>query len=320
MTEPTTHKAETYCGPWWDFFYGGILMDLKPALTYNEQINRLIDVHNLTITSKEAAISILKSINYYRLSGYGIGLKKPDNKEAYREGISLEHIYRLYQFDSLLRNKLIHLIEQLEIQLRTQVAYYLALTYGAEGYMDASNFLDKKNKYNQSIHEIIIENFQKECIRQKNIPFVKHHTLQYDGHFPIWVAIELFTFGNLSSLYSILNLEDKKQIASLYHTKPQYLSSWLLSLVEIRNICAHYSRLYNMPLKQTPRLYSDLARYVPKKSNKLFPVLIAIKRMLESNYQWQEFEQELEQLMETYDDVIYLSFIGFPENWKSALA
>ncbi len=122
--------------------------------------------------------------------------------------------------------------------------------------MDPSNFLvRKKNRHEQSIHEIIISNFEKERARQKNVPFVKHHDLRYLGHFPIWVAIELFTFGSLSSLYSILNWDDKRQIASLYNAKPQYLSSWILSLVEIRNICAHYSRLYNMPLKQMPRLY-----------------------------------------------------------------
>ncbi len=294
-------------------------MDLKPALTYDEQIDRLTNVHNLTISSKDAAISILKRVNYYRLSGYGIGLKKIDNVEEYVDGISLTHIYRLYQFDSLLRNTLIHLIEQLEIQLRTQLSYYLALTYGAEGYMDASNFLDKRNKYHHSIHEILIEKFKNECKRQKNVPFVKHHATQYNGHFPIWVAIELFTFGNLSSLYSILTMEDKKQIASLYHTKPQYLSSWILSLVEIRNICAHYGRLYNMPLKQTPRLYSDVSNYVQPKSNKLFPVLVAIRRMLDANDQWQEFEQALEKIINEYTDVIRLSFMGFPKNWKDAL-
>ena len=97
-------------------------MKLKPALTYNQQIDRLVHIHNLTITQRETAISILKRVNYYRLSGYGIGLKKPDHPEEYLDGISLEHIYRLYQFDSALRNLLLHVIEQLEIQLRTQLA------------------------------------------------------------------------------------------------------------------------------------------------------------------------------------------------------
>lgn len=300
-------------------FLWRIRMRLKPALTYEEQIERLIRVHNLTLLSKPSAISILKQVNYYRLSGYGIGLKKADHKEEYRDGISLEHLYRLYQFDSLLRNHLIHPIEHLEIQLRTQLSYYMALTYGAEGYMDASHFIDKRNKHNQSIHEVILQNFKRECIRQRNVPFVKHHNQKYEGHFPIWVAIELFTFGNLSSFYSIFKPEDKKEIASLYHTKPQYLSSWILSFVEIRNICAHYSRLYNMPLKQTPRLYSDQAKYILPNSNKLFPVLLALKRMMNANKQWQSFENTLEQLMDEYSDVVYLSFMDFPKNWKDIL-
>ena len=51
-------------------------MKLKPALTYNQQIDRLVHIHNLTITQRETAISILKRVNYYRLSVYGIGVQK----------------------------------------------------------------------------------------------------------------------------------------------------------------------------------------------------------------------------------------------------
>ena len=48
----------------------------------------------------DEAIRILKRVNYYRLSGYGVGLKEKDNREKYIEGTSLETIYRLYSFDS----------------------------------------------------------------------------------------------------------------------------------------------------------------------------------------------------------------------------
>lgn len=294
-------------------------MKLKPALTYEGQIARLINVHNLDIPNKEDAISILKCVNYYRLSGYGIGLKKADNPEEYLDGTSLEQIYRLYQFDSSLRNNLIHLIEQIEIQLRTQLSYFIALQYGPEGYMDSDNFHDKKNKHAESIHSIIIEKFRKECCHQRNAPFVIHHMQKYQGHFPIWVAVELFTFGNLSSLYSILNLDDQKQIAKLYKTKPLFLRSWILALVEIRNICAHYGRLYNMPLKQTPHVYNDYKKYILPGSNKLFPALLTIKRMLQANEQWRAFEQDLENLLKNYSDVVRLSYMGFPSNWKEAL-
>ena len=151
-------------------------------------------------------------MNYYRLSAYGLGLSQKDDKEKYIDGISLEHIYRLYEFDSIFRNILIHVIEQLEIQLRTQISNFLALKYGSEGYVDPAHFTEKKTKNGEPVHTTVMESFNKEREHQKNAPFVKHHMAKYEGHFPVWVAVELFTFGNLSSLYSIMVLEDRKEI------------------------------------------------------------------------------------------------------------
>ncbi len=175
------------------------------------------------------------------------------------------------------------------------------------------------SKNGDSIHSIIIDNFKKEIEHQKNVPFVKHHMEKYGGHFPVWVAIELFTFGNLASLFSIMKREDQKAIAKIYNTEPRYLESWILALVEIRNICAHYSRLYNMPLKQTPHLYKEYLKYRTIKINKVFPALLVIKRMLGKDPLWREYTTNLEQLMNEYNDVVILSFIGFPKEWKDVL-
>ena len=295
-------------------------MELKPALTYAQQIDRLIEVHNLTINDRTEAEEIIKIVNYYRLSAYGIGLKKPFDKEQYRDGITLQMLFDLYCFDSQFKNNLIHTIEQLEIQLRTQISNYLALKYGPEGYMDSSNFLDIKNRMGKSVHAGVIEHFQSEVKRQKNVPFVKHHLDKYEGHFPVWVAVELFTFGNLSSLYSIMKAEDQKNIADLYQTKPKYLKSWILSLVEIRNICAHYTRLYNLPLKQTPFLYKEHRVYRQQHSNKIFPVLLVIKRMLNSNSQWKALLHDICDTIDKYQSVICFSFMGFPQDWRNILS
>ena len=109
---------------------------LKPALTYDQQIEKLKTAHNLLIKDDNTAFDILSKVNYYRLSAYGIGLVKKDDKEKYQDGISLEHIYRLYEFDSLFRNLLTYIIEKIEIQLRTQISNFLALKYGPEGYIN----------------------------------------------------------------------------------------------------------------------------------------------------------------------------------------
>lgn len=293
-------------------------MELKPALTYDEQIDKFIISHNLKIEDRNKAIDILKNVNYYRLSGYGIGLKRKGDKEHYIDGITLNHLFSLYCFDSQFKNNLIKTIEQIEIAFRTKIAYHIALKYGPDGLNKKENFDDLKNKNEESIYLLINDSLKKEIKRQRNSPFVKHHIEKYQGNFPIWVSVELMSFGTLSSLYSILKDDDQKEIAKLYNTDPIYLKNWILCLVEVRNICAHYTRLYNMPLKQNSKLYKENKKYKGKQ-NKVFPVLLIIKRILNSNEQWKSLLKDIQRTFKKYNGYFKLSFMGFPRDWKDIL-
>lgn len=293
-------------------------MTLKPALTYDQQITKLVNDHHLKITNTKFAEKILMKINYYRLSGYGIGLKKPNNGEYYQDTITIEQLFNLYCFDSQFKNDLMRTIEQIEIELRTQIAYCLSIKYGPEVLMSETNFVYKTNKQGQSIYSIIINNLNKEIERQKNKPFVKHHIEKYDRQFPIWVSVELMSFGSLSSLFSILKTEDQKNISRYYNTDPKFLKNWILCLVEVRNICAHYTRLYNMPLKENPRLYKENLRY-RKEQNKIFPVLLIIKRMLKANEQWSSLLKDLKNTFVKYKGSFELAFMEFPQDWEEIL-
>lgn len=153
---------------------------------------------------------------------------------------------------------------------------------------------------------------------KKNKPFVKHHIEKYDRQFPIWVSVELMSFGSLSSLFSILKAEDQKNISRYYNTEPRFLKNWILCLVEVRNICAHYTRLYNMPLKENPRLYKENLRY-RKEQNKIFPVLLIIKRMLKANEQWSSLLKDLKNTFAKYKGSFEFAFMGFPQDWEEIL-
>ncbi|MFU0463970.1 Abi family protein, partial [Gardnerella vaginalis] len=131
-------------------------MTLKPALTYDQQIARLVNDHHLKISNIEFAKGILTKVNYYRLSGYGVGLKNANNKEYYQDTVSIEQLFNLYCFDSQFKNNLMRTIEQIEIELRTQIAYYLSIKYGPEVLMSETNFVCKTNKQGQSIYSILI--------------------------------------------------------------------------------------------------------------------------------------------------------------------
>ena len=291
------------------------MMPLKPAMTYEQQVARLIEEHGLVIGDRDEAREILSRVNYYRLSAYGIGLKRTDDKEKYIEGTSLARLYRLYVFDGYFRSALFFLIEQAEIEIRTQVAYHFSLKYGPEGYCDVANFADRLDSKGESIHGGVMARFRDEVRRQAALPCVVHHKTQYGGHFPAWAAVELFTFGMVSSLYSIMKSEDQKVIADFYSAKNNHLKSWLLSLVEVRNRCAHYGRIYNMPLAQAPFLYTEHALY---RGRKVFPVILVLRRMMSRRPAWTTFLATLEGLIENHPEV-NLGFIGFPENWLDVL-
>ena len=315
---PTLNVFYT-CGPRGGHFFKETKMKLKKPLCYNCQVNRLREFHHLEIDNRENAIKILETVNYYRLMGYGVGLKDKDDPELFERGISIEHIFNLYCFDSQLKNNLIKTLEQIEIKLRSQIAYHLAIKYGAESLMDETLFDDNIDKHGESIYSSIVNSVNKEINRQKDLPFVTHHKRKYEGKFPIWVSIELMSFGKLSSLYSIMKLDDKKAIADLYRTDPIHLGNWVHCLVEVRNICAHYTRLYNMPLKQTPKLYPENNMY-KRTQNKLFTVLLVIKRMLNANSQWLSLLKDIKVTFKKYSGYYRLSYMGFPDDWIEVLS
>ena len=93
------------------------------------------------------------------------------------------------------------------------------------------------------------------CIADnKRTLVVKHHNQKYGGKFPLWVLIEFFSMGTLSYLYADLLTPDKKQIASAsFNTSADCLQSWLRCLTDLRNRCAHYSRLYYWIFSAVPK-------------------------------------------------------------------
>lgn len=285
---------------------------LKKALTFDEQVQHLADSHGISISNRQTAFQILQSVNYYRLTGYGIGLEDKSTG-LYKKGTTIENLYSLYRFDSALRNILSPLIEDIEIRFRTAIAYYLAITYGPECYRDRKYFdpwvsgvtgEDMFDKFNRDVDEAIK--------RQAKKPFVAHHKKVYGGHFPIWVIVETLSLGSLSTLYSILKNDDANKIAKVFKTNSAFMRSWFASLVEIRNICAHYGRLYNMPLDSSPKMAKGQTQYA---NRRLFSVCLAMQYIIGNKEIWNVFIKRLVDLLCQHPEV-NLSLLGFPDNWR----
>ncbi|MCL2194932.1 MAG: Abi family protein [Oscillospiraceae bacterium] len=189
---------------------------------------------------------------------------------------------------------------------------YHAHKYGALGYMDATTFKPRHD------HTRFLQHIANAIKRNHAKAFVKHHMDKYAGNFPLWAIVELFSVGELSRFYADMHRADKKAIArSLFNTSDSNAASWLLCLSKLRNDCAHYSRLYDVPFGTTPA--------TPKGSDyilqdRVFDYLLVLKFLHPDPTQWSTLVNSLAALIEEYSDTIELYRMGFPQDWEPLLA
>jgi len=289
---------------------------LKEPLSYIDQVKRLKDEHRIIINDEKNALRILKQVNYYKLMGYALEFVDPNDKEKYID-CSIEKLYDLYIFDSKFKNMLLRFIGYIEVEFKTKIANYLSNTYGSECLMEKCFFNDYKIEGDISAYESLIDGFNKEVERRNDNPIIQHHIEKYSGHFPLWVSIEFFTFGDAITLFRLMFENDKKECFGKIKDK---LYGWLLNLREIRNKCAHNNRLYNVVLKQQVSLFrNDKYNIDSIDKRKMLASLIAVKRMLNNDDRWKELLEELRQLIDEYKDDVSYESLGFTNDWIKIL-
>ena len=132
------------------------------------------------------------------------------------------------------------------------------------------------------------------------------------------ILLIVFSFGTLSKFYKNMLNRDKKAIAKSFGVGYTYLESWLESISYVRNICAHYGRLYNAKLSKTPILYREYTQSGIG-NNRIFGVLLCLKQLLKNATHWKFFVDNIEILIEKYE-YVRIDTMGFPDNWKSLLS
>lgn len=282
---------------------------VKNPATIDAQIAKL-QSRGCIIEDMAHARKMLSEVNYYRLVHYfSVFLV---SKNRYREGTSFEQVARIYDFDRMLRCTILTVLEEIEISTRAAVSNYHAIKYGALGYMNPNAF-DRNHK-----HQHFLSKVDRMIEANTGEELVTHHMNKYGGAFPLWVLMELFSFGTLNNFYIDLKPEDKKAIAEDYFdTSAKCLENWLQCLSDLRNHCAHYNRLYANGLPSVPRQPQDVERPM---SNTLLDYLIIMRKLYRRPEMWHdEFLVRLEALFKKYEDDIDLMQLGFGSNWRTLL-
>ena len=288
----------------------GELKQHQPSMSVDEQVENLKSL-GLIINDEVYAKRILNDISYFRLiKAYSLGVKLKNGK--YNEGVTFEQIVDLYLFNANFRQITFSEIERIEVNVRCRIANYFADTYGVLGYKESANFVDEEY-YNAFLTDI-----KEEIGRNSKAPFVRNFRENYEGgDLPIYALVEIFSFGTLSKFYKNMKNVDKKAVAKSFGIGYTYLESWLESISYVRNICAHYGRLYNAKLSKTPMLYKEYMQ-AGIVNNRIFGVLLCMKHILKNDTHWNQYVEQVGQLIEKYEKVD-VKTMGFPENWKKLL-
>ncbi|MEG0897679.1 MAG: Abi family protein, partial [Ruthenibacterium sp.] len=210
------------------------MKDLKLHASLLEQVSKL-RTRGLIIDNETFAETLLSNANYYRLTGYLHNFKDSES-DKYCDGITIERLKRIYEFDRKLTRILMYALEDVEETFKTRLSYTITQQYPNDPliYLKPNIYRD----YAQYIS--FLAHFYETVDKNKDIPFVKHHKDNYGGNFPMWVAVELFTMGNLCAIYENLQANHQKKIAKTYNTGSQQMKSWIENLKDTRNHLAHY--------------------------------------------------------------------------------
>ncbi|MCZ2130766.1 MAG: Abi family protein [Bacteroidia bacterium] len=298
----------------------------KIPLSFQKQIE-LLKSRNLIIDDEPKALSYLQEISYYRLSAYFLPYQNA--KDNFENDITFEQIIKTYSFDRELRLLVFDCIERIEVAIRTQFIYQMALHYNDSHWQDNQNHFI--TPYYNKIGNLVnpFADFQAIISKAKTArtpeTFIKHYINTYNkpANPPSWMCFELLTIGELSHIYrGLKNNADKKRIADFFEVHPTVFTSWLHTLTYVRNICAHHSRLWNRDLAIEPeKLLKPKGNWIakPYENNKrVFYFLCVLRYLLLRANPSNSMKQKLENLFNKYPTVP-IKYLGIPSDGKGNL-
>ncbi len=200
------------------------------------------------------------------------------------------------------------------------------MVHGASGYKKKETFPN----CSKGEHNFLLSKMYGGYLRSNEV-FSKHFKNKYGLYddFPLWMACEMQTFGNVLTMYKGIDAELKGELADGLQVSTKILQSWIYSINYVRNLCAHHNRVWNRRLALSPAIPKK--RHPNKKNNnrewyepifvvqdpenvRIFVAMTIIKYILDKYSMGTGFEDCLFDLLEINKN-IPLAEMGFPENW-----
>lgn len=233
----------------------------------DELLDRLVE-SGLAVPDRRAALDFLTRVGYFRSGAYRYVFRqflppglinerlREYRSDEYVSGSSSEHVMALEAFDSKLARVCLEGLLDFEVRVRASIAHTLArrdvAAHAHRGCLDA-DMCDRPAKGGITKFEAWTRTYESAIDdASEDEDFITHHISKYPNQpVPIWAVTEVLSFGNLPFLFDLMKLEDRREVAlSFGFLQPKPFSAVLRMMVDMRNVCAHGSRLFNRAFKR----------------------------------------------------------------------
>lgn len=241
----------------------------------------VLSTRGLTFRDASAAEDLLRQLNYYRFTGYSrhFQVDPRGGDDNYVAGAVFEDIVRLTQLDDEVRMRLFVVLSEIEMAVRTRFAHAAGGIFGADAfYLDIANHISDSAEAHKRITRI------RDDLRDSRQPMVSHYRDGQDvSGVPIWVAIEVLSFGKVSWLVESLDSSAmRKDVASHFAYEYRTFPRMLQSLADLRNLCAHHGQIWNRNLVSQCPLPIDKRKrplHISYHEHSLYPAVIALRSL-----------------------------------------
>ncbi len=282
----------------------------------NEELLAHLESKNVVIKNREEALNKIKKYTYYSIiNSYKLNFK--DEYGNYKDKVSFEEIYALYNFDKNIKYLFLKYSLELEIQIKSLMANQIAKVYGIENYLDKNN-LDESAS--DELKEKLIERINKDIDEEYKIHLAIIHYKDKYGYVPPFVLTKVLTFGVASSYYGLLKQSDRQAISKYFKVTDKFLKQALKNLTMVRNISAHNDRLFCFRSKSYLS-YKEIDKNYKRKDNEtnLYMIIKTMEYLLKDDLKdfITIFNKEVDQLKQeltSIDIKDILTIMGFPSN------
>lgn len=320
------------------FSFETLLMTVfsKPFLSTNDQI-ALLKARGMVISDEPKAKLCLERTGYYRLSAYWYPFRKfqaPSVRgDDFLPGTTFEEVFEFYVFDKQLRLLTMDALERIEVALRADIAILLAArdirAHRNPGLLNGNFSSQRSRNPTLSKFQYWLNKLDNNFSNSRE-DFANHFRTKYPTcDPPIWVATEVWDWGMLSHFFAGMKPTDKDQIAGNYGSvNGRQFETWIRALNDVRNICAHHSRLWNRGLSVIPRLppvgVIHELDHIPRNNqylSRLYTVLaiirLLLKRIHPNNSSWHTRIAD-HAISAPTNPLISEATAGFPPDWDLA--